>query len=249
KTIRNWAFDREGPDERRRRQIYSCNDWIYHGVHFGLLSVYEWPSDFSEGGTDPNNRHERDVMNYYIGTSRDADSWDLSWVYAGKPIVPRGPDGAFDKDLITPGSTIVTHADRHWLYYGGANERHGDPEVHFPRTHAIGLATLRLDGFVGLEAKDRPGTVLTRPFRLAGNRLEINVDARGGSLAVEVLDEQGQTIAGLSRAQCKPLEDVGGLRLPVAWHNQPDLSALHGKLVRLKFSLQNARLYAFQVRP
>ena len=249
KTVRSWVFDREGPKERKRRQIYSCNDWIYHGVHFGILSVYEWPGDSSEGGTDLDKRHHHDVMNYYIGTSRDGDDWDLSWVYAGKPIVPRGPDGAFDKDLITPASTIITHDDRHWLYYGGANERHGGPEAHYPRTHEIGLATLGLDRFVGLEAKDVPGIVVTKPFELAGGRLEVNADARGGSLAVEVLDEHGQELAGLSCAVCKTLENVDGFRLQLTWNKQPGFSALQGKLIRLKFSLRNAKLFAFQVRP
>ena len=42
--------------------------------------------------------------------------WDLTWVYAEKPFVPRGPDGSFDKDMIFPASQIVTHNDRHWVF-------------------------------------------------------------------------------------------------------------------------------------
>ena len=64
-------------------------------------------------------------MNYYIATSRDGSSWDLGWVYKGQPLVPRGPAGSFDKDLILPASSIITPAGKHWIYYGGANERHG----------------------------------------------------------------------------------------------------------------------------
>ena len=111
-----WKFDRQGPDEYRRRQVYSLSDWIYAGVHFGLVMVYEWPGDLSEGPVDYYQRHERDVLNYYIATSRDGDNWDLHWVYAGQPIVPRGPDGSWDKDFIVPASEIITHDDRHWLY-------------------------------------------------------------------------------------------------------------------------------------
>ena len=33
-TVRQWKFDREGPDEHRRRQIYTMTDWIYCGVHY-----------------------------------------------------------------------------------------------------------------------------------------------------------------------------------------------------------------------
>lgn len=43
KTVREWRFDREGPNEFRRRQIYGMTDWIYEGIHFGLIMVYERP--------------------------------------------------------------------------------------------------------------------------------------------------------------------------------------------------------------
>jgi hypothetical protein len=76
-----------------------------------------------------------------------------------------------------------------------------------------------------------------------------NAHARSGSLAAEVLDEHGRALAGLSRAECKPLENVDGFRLQLTWDNQQSFSALQGKLVRLKFSLRNAKLYAFQVCP
>jgi hypothetical protein len=188
-AVRSWIFDREGAEERLRRQIYAATCWIYEGVYFALLSVYEHPGDVSEGTTtDRQRRHERDVMEYYLATSRDGDAWDLGWVYAGRPIVPRGGDGAFDKDLLLPASTIVTHEDRHWLYYAGGDERHGtdatNPPVRFDRRHAIGLAHLRLDGFVALAAGEQQGTVTTRPFVLEGSRLEVNptpARARPGS--------------------------------------------------------------------
>ncbi|MEC9002279.1 MAG: hypothetical protein VX644_02825, partial [Planctomycetota bacterium] len=178
KMTREWIFDREGKDEHKRRQVYAKTYWIYESVYFLILSVYDYPGDVSEGTkTDHVTRHQRDVMNYYIATSRDGHSWDLQWVYAGQPLVPRGPAGAFDKDLILPASSIITHQNKHWIYYGGANERHGTPEVIFQRDHAIGLATLRLDGFVGLRAGNQPGIVITKPFKLIGDRLSVNVDA------------------------------------------------------------------------
>ncbi len=43
-TVRSWKLDRDGPEERNRRQIYPMNDWFYEGVHFGLMAVYEWPT-------------------------------------------------------------------------------------------------------------------------------------------------------------------------------------------------------------
>ena len=111
KLVREWMFDREGPEECRRRQIYGLSDWIYHGVHFAQMMVFEWPGDLSEGPPDYHKRHERDVLEYYIATSRDGDSWDLAWVYSGKKMIPRGPEGSWDKDLLEPASEIITHAE------------------------------------------------------------------------------------------------------------------------------------------
>jgi hypothetical protein len=244
--VRQWKFDQEGKSESNRRQIYAVTCWPHEGVYFALLSVYEYIADFSEGRTaDFKKRHERDVMNYYLATSRDCDSWDLSWVYAGQPIVPRGPDGSFDKDLLLPASTIVTHDDKHWLYYAGGNERHGNEEVRFGRDHAIGLATLPLDRFVGLCAGDTPGHVVTKLLKLDGSKLFVNLDARGGEIQVELVDESGEPIANYSGPHSAIARDVDELRWPAHWQSTDDWSLLRGKNVRLRFKIRNAKLYAF----
>ena len=200
-----------------RRQIYVMTDWGYEGVHFGLMSVFEWPTDVSEGvQSDHVTRHERSIENYYIATSRDGLSWNFHWVYAGQPLVPRGPTGAWDKDMIFPTTQIITHQDKHWIYYGGNNERHGAAEknVWFERQGNIGLAWLRLDGFVALEAGPQAGTVTTKPFALKGARLQLNVDARNaGQLRVEVLDAVGREVPGYSGNDAK---DAAGSGWPAA---------------------------------
>ncbi len=249
KTVRSWLLDREGKDEHRRRQVYAMTDWLYCGVHFGLFSIYEWPGDFREGRkTDHGRRHERDIINFYIATSRDGDNWDLGWIYAGQPLVPRGPSGAFDQDLLLPTSWIVTHDDKHWIYYGGANERHGTEGVFSPqRDGAMGLATLRLDGFVGLAATDKPGRVVTRPFVLQGDKLHVNVAAPQGAVTVEVLAEGGEPLEGYAEGAAQEGTRVDDLRWQPRWKAHADLSALKGRTIRLRFNLRSAKLYAFQV--
>ena len=246
RLTRQWIFDREGKDEHKRRQVYAKTFWIYESVYFLILSVYEYPGDVSEGTTTDNvTRHERDVMNYYIATSRDGSSWDLGWVYKGQPLVPRGPASAFDKDLILPASSIITHKGKHWIYYGGANERHGTPEVVFKRDHAIGLATLRLDGFIALKAAHKPGTMITKPLTFKGNRLAVNfASAATGGLAVEIQDQAGNPIPGFSLADCK--EIIGDqLEHQVQWKGA-DISKLAGQTIRLRFVMKSTNLYSFQ---
>jgi hypothetical protein len=249
-VVREWKFDREGADEWQRRQAYAMTDWVYEGIHFGLLTVYEWPLDFSEGTeTDLETRHERDVLNFYLATSRDGVNWDLSWVYAGTPLVPRGGDGAWDKDgVFATAGNIVTHNDQHWIYYAGMNERHGSADTWAPdRDGAIGGATLRLDGFTGLAAGAATGSVTTKQFLLAGRQLLLNLDANQGQVRAEMLDASGQPIAGFTAAESIAMEGVDDLRLTPRWQNQPDLSALQGQVVQLRLTMSNATWYSFQV--
>jgi hypothetical protein len=226
-------------------------DWRYEGVHFGLMAVLEYPTDVSEGlETDQVTRHERSIENYYFATSRDGVGWNLHWVYAGRPLVPRGPSGAWDKDMIFPVTNIVTRDDRHWIYFGGNNERHGcaEQDIWFKRQGSIGLAHLRLDGFVRLQAGDSPGTMTTRPFVLEGTNLELNVAARpGGEVRAELLDADGRPIPGFSGDDAIAVTGVDDVRFQPAWSDHQTLKPLVGRNVRLRITLRDAQIYAFQV--
>ena len=53
---------------------------------------------------------------------------------------------------------------------------------------SIGVATLRRDGFVSLDAGDTPGVFVTKPFVWpVGGQFSLNADADGGSVAVTLL--------------------------------------------------------------
>ena len=227
--VRSWEFDREGPDEYKYRQVYALTDWMYQGIHFALMSVMR------SGG----------LIDCYIGTSRDAAHWDLSWVYAGQPFIPPGPEGSFDAAGAFPFSQIVTWKDRHWLYYGAMDRGHKDLENRM----SIGLATLRLDGFVSLEAGPEPGTISTRPFELEGRELELNIDASRGAVAVEVQDVEGRPLPGFAMADCQEIKGIDELRLQPGWAEGADLASLKGRVIQLKFELRNADLYAFKINP
>ncbi len=269
-AVHSWKLNRLGRDDYSRRQIYHMNDWLYEGVHFGLLAVYEWIGDLSEGPYTFEKRHERDIVNFYIAPSRDAAEWDFDWVYLEKPMITRGPSGSYDQDAVYPCPTVVTYKDKHWFYYSGGRERHnsfahfyekgrkerypGAIEEHSKKVaeqYGTSLATLRLDGMVCLAAKGEPCTVITKPFRLDGNRVAVNVDARNGSFRMEVLDPPhlGVPIPGFSHTETVHYRDIDDLRLNPRWKEHVNLAKLKGRIVRLKFYLENAKLYSFQVEP
>lgn len=128
------------------------------------------------------------------------------------------------------------------IYYGAWDGPHNTRQ----RNAGIGLATLRKDGFVSLDAGETAGTVTTRllPAEPEGRlKLTVNAEAAGGSLRVEVLNAQGEFVPGYGKEECEPVRD-GGIHQTVRWKDRDVLPA--GQRVRLRFWLQNCRLYAFR---
>jgi hypothetical protein len=228
-------------------QIHTFPMWHYEGVWFGLTDVLAATNKHvTDGEQDYHEPHDRGVWEFYLSPSRDGISYDFSVAtYPRKPLIARGPAGSYDKDCVRPPSNIITKDDEHWIYYLATNERWG---CH--RWDArLALAKLRLDGFFYLEPHDRSATatIVTKPFVLEGPVLEVNVDAAGGALQVEVLDDTGEPIVGYAGDAASVRSDVAEVRYRPAWRAGADLSALQGRRVRLRFSLRRARLFAFQL--
>ncbi|APZ93851.1 hypothetical protein [Fuerstiella marisgermanici] len=114
-------------------------------------------------------------------------------------------------------------------------------------SNAMRRYTLRLDGFVSLKAPYKGGEVITRPLKFSGNKLSVNFStSAAGSLRVEVQDKDGKPIPGFAADDCPALFGDSVDRT-VTWNAGADISKLAGTPVRLKFVLQDADLYSFQV--
>ena len=108
--------------------------------------------------------------------------------------------------------------------------------------------TLRLDGFVSVQAPMRGGELVTRPIIFTGKTLRINfATSAAGSLRVELQDAQGKPLPGFSLDHC---EEMFGdsLDRTVQWTPKANLSPLIGQPVRVRFVLRVANLYSFQFR-
>ena len=110
---------------------------------------------------------------------------------------------------------------------------------------AIGLATLRLDGFCSMHAGDREGWFITRrePSHTPG--VVINARTTGeGFVAAEILNRHNQVVPGFARGDCVVFRG-DAVRHALKWKNA-QLSASHtGEDYKLRFWLKNADLFSY----
>lgn len=108
--------------------------------------------------------------------------------------------------------------------------------------------TLRTDGFASVHAGADTGELLTHPVKFSGRELFINYStSAGGNIKLELQNEHGQPLPGFTLADSKPL--VGdAIDQVVSWRSGTGLSSLQGHLIRLRFVMQEADLYALQFR-
>jgi hypothetical protein len=117
------------------------------------------------------------------------------------------------------------------------------------RSSTLRRHTLRLDGFVSVNAPGRGGELLTRPVRFTGGVLRLNFStSAAGSIRVEIQDEAGRPMPGHALEECEVIYGDAHERR-VAWKQGSDVSALQGRPVRLRFVLEDADLFAMRFAP
>jgi hypothetical protein len=165
-------------------------------------------------------------------------------------LTPHPEENGYDRLLF--GANPVRVGDELWFYYPAWDGDHltfnRDGTTYYQDRIRVGRtarASLRLDGYLSLDAGKDGGEVLTRPLTFAGKQLFVNAAASAGELRVELQDEAGKPIPGFTLADAEPISG-DGVRLPVRWRGGADLEKLAGQPVRLRFHLKQARLYAFQ---
>lgn len=253
-------------DPGQRTEFYGMAGFAYGGQFLGFLPVFDVIKDArGESGmpasvaADGSKGLQAPAVISESGAEIDQAPWDgpiaaqlvhsrdgLNWhrFEDRSPIIPRGGPGSFDAGcILCSADRPLIRGEEVWHYYTAVSTMHGGPMP--PKTISIGLAKWRLDGFVSLDAGHFGGVVETAPLQLAGEGLEVNVDAHDGSLAVEVLSAAGEPLPGLTREDCQTL-NADGVRQTVRWGGNARLPI--GQPLRLRFHLQNARLYSFRSR-
>ncbi len=139
-----------------------------------------------------------------------------------------------------PALNVVQTGPTEMSVYAGQN--YAQPTANLHRY------SLRLDGFVSVNAPYAGGEMTTKAFTFSGKRLYVNFStSAAGQIAVEIQDAPGHPIPGFSLSDCHPL--IGNeIDRAVFWKNGSDLSQLQGKPIRLRFVMKDADLYAIQFR-
>jgi len=268
-TDQRWAREHGG----ERADIHAMRGFPYEGLWLGFVERENLilPAIMKDGRPLTNDDSARI---HSLASSRDGYSWRRLEDRAPPiPLGKKGEwDCA---DLGYPTSRPFVRDDELWVFYRGGNctkfcpswygnVEHRDALIRTnadendyrrwkaghdhpwdARTMCIGLAKIRLDGFVSVDACDGRGALTTKPLVFDGNHLIINADATGGSIAVEIQDTGGKAIKTYALSDCRTFT-ASAVHHRVAWNGGASLAALAGRPVRLKFVLANARLYAFR---
>jgi hypothetical protein len=108
--------------------------------------------------------------------------------------------------------------------------------------------TVRLDGFVSVNAPYAGGEIVTKPLVFSGQDLHINYStSAAGSVRVALQEASGTPIEGFSLDDCT--EIIGdSVDHTVRWAGENKLTPLAGRPVQLRFTIKDGDLYSFQFR-
>jgi hypothetical protein len=171
-----------------------------------------------------------EVRHIDFGVSRDGETW--SWFGTNWYI----PLGEQEEELTLYG--LIRRGDEIWQYVDEGGAHGGSAQRVYYRY------TQRLDGFVSLDAGSAVGTASTLPLIFEGDRLVLNIKV-DGSAKVAITDKDGKEIKGFGLADCDVIKGDSTEKV-VTWEGKSSLKSLAGKPVRVRFEMQNAKLFAFE---
>ena len=215
-------------------QFYAMEGYLPRGdLLIGMIKVLR--DDLKVD--DPPDPPEAYGMGYTVlSWSRDGETWFRDQNHFFDPSPQKGEwDHAhawIDEQVLVD--------DEVFLYYGGYARGH---KVGRFEERQIGLVRMPRDRYVGWQAEQ--GRITTVPLKIEGEEITVNVNARGGQLRAQLLDEGGAPIPGYTLADCSPVGD-DGLDVPLTW--KKPVAQLKGRPVKLELQIKEATLFALGVR-
>ncbi len=241
------------------------------GLYIGITGEFMAEPFWQE--REGHNWRDQAFCRLGLYTSRDGKRWQRvggpePWVDTGSPgdqdygfacFTPAG-------ELVHNGKLVIPYCanpqKQSWLDRGSPSQMYppeeferrrqawqarqalqGDPETK----RAVGGLILREDGWAKLVPEYETGQVYTKQFVFEGDAVRVNADCSYGYVQVELLDPTFTPYAGFSTELCDPLTGAPDqIWRTVSWQGKSDLRALWNKPVRIRFTLREASIYAFQ---
>jgi hypothetical protein len=210
---------------KKSHQPYAMPVFFHGGVFIGLVAIHAQP---------PIDRVWTE-----LAWSPDSKQWHR--ISPGKPLIPCS-DKVLDYDYgcVYACAHPVFLPDEIRLYYGGSDYYH-----YGWRTGNLSLATLRPDGFAGYEQKSSldPALIITKVIAPSSTTLRVSAD----------VNPQGTLKVTLTDTKDRPLTKVVTIRKSVTDHpieiRIPPNMQKEKSNIKLRFELQNAKLYSFGFAP
>lgn len=216
-------------NEQGYRDFYTPGVFIYENLYLALPTVFY--RNLERGPLAPSLMVSPDGINF-------------QWVGDGMPFIQRTPND-WDQGRVYFIAPAIPIGDRIYFYYVGQAFQHYEVDHSKVDDGGIGAAWIRRDGFGCYYGHTTwPGHITTAPLVFSdGRELFVNVEPTSaqGKLRVEVVGEPRFTAD-----KCVPVT-TDAMNAAVQWQGA-DISELRGKTIRLRFYLEGARLYAFEVK-
>lgn len=205
--------------------------------YFGLPMRFMHPKDRNQIGAD--DRETDGFSDAVFISSRDGINFDRTCMDA----------------LIRPGLNQYNWGNAHINQTPACGIVQTTPEElsiywcdNYDDIPRIKRGTVRIDGFVSMNAPHKGGEFTTKPFIFTGNKLVINYStSAAGSLKIEVQDANGKPIPGYKLNDFKTIWGDEIERV-VSWKYGNDLSKLAGTPIRLRFVMSDADLYSYRFK-
>ena len=231
-----------------RPQLYNIDTCAYESILLSFFQIFYGPENsyWAKRGlgklTGLNFAYSRDGFHWHrpdrtlaLKSTQRYGDWDCGYVQS-------------------VGNLLAIRGDKLLIYYTGFA---GDTSIEWDpkkapggimgsgmhQNGAMGVAILRRDGFVSMNARDE-GALLTRPVVFSGKHLFVNVDAPAGELLAQVTGVDGKPIAPFTFENCEGVRGDTTIA-QMKWRGGSDLAALAGQPVRFEFKLRRGKLYAF----
>lgn len=234
------------PDDKEKRHedypevepgIYNFDAIAYESIMLGFYSQWQGPENniCREAMMPKRNEiqlgYSRDGFHFARPTHESfmkvCNNCDESWNYGNMQSVNGVPLVVGDK----------------LYFYSSGRSKNG---IWWDAGTSCGMAVLRRDGFCSLHT-DADGEVITEKLEFNGDYLFINAKVKG-SISVEILDENKDTLNGYDALSCIPMTG-DSTKYGVTWKDKKNLIELKGRKIRLKFIIKNGDLYSFWISP